>query len=289
MTRPYIFPRPESEDRTVTPPPYQPWLAMPSIVTSMDPLWKNCAGYVAGWKDPPRAMYPTNSVDSPKITATPMSKDTRTEAQAVKETAKPGPSPPKTATTTPQPDSKDQDDMADDPHIEISSTDKIHNQKNSDGVSVHKKPAAFSRVSPTGTPTSGSYDSTKSGRLQDHDETKKIGGDNVNSQLRFQSDAQSRSGLNTQFANENGQWRSRSTASTWGSLGVSDLASRSRPTGNIYEDSNNWTDPTGSSPARAAETSSKHRTKNEGNTISPRPPAFMGLMGLIAIGFFTHS
>lgn len=53
--------------------PYQPYLAMPKAVTGMDPKWKSCVGYVIGWKDPPMAMRPIDSVSLPKITADPAS------------------------------------------------------------------------------------------------------------------------------------------------------------------------------------------------------------------------
>lgn len=48
---------------------YQPWLAMPTMVTRIDSAWASCVGYALGWRDPPIAMNSAASVAPPKITA----------------------------------------------------------------------------------------------------------------------------------------------------------------------------------------------------------------------------
>lgn len=77
---------------------------MPSVVNDMDPKWKTCAGYVLGWKDPPKAMPQTDNIALPRVTASATSKKVQEGASELEQkTAEPGFTAPQTAKATPMP------------------------------------------------------------------------------------------------------------------------------------------------------------------------------------------
>lgn len=47
MSRPFMVPLLNTDD-SGTIPLYEPWLAIPTVVTKMDQRWQSCAGFVVG-------------------------------------------------------------------------------------------------------------------------------------------------------------------------------------------------------------------------------------------------